>query len=665
MDDEGTEVNPGTTARAASETNLKHMLFLTTAVVVAIVTAFTVTKLFLTPVPEGANIQNEAAVIESQNAQPQPEPEVNRPGHLLVKFAPGVNKASQQALISQIKGEEVERIKGIEVALVKVPEQARDSLIAALNKNPQIDFAELDSLHQILYTPNDPALSAQWHHSNIASAVAWEAYRGTDAVTVAIADTGLYTAHADLADSVVGTYNVVDGTSDVTDNHGHGSNVAGVAAAVGGNGVGVAGVSYASPIYSIKVSNLDSGSAYTSDLAKAIQYAADNNIRIINLSYDSCDSPTVKTAADYMEAKQGLVFLGAGNNGQVETYPAESSLVCVSATDASNNLTSWSSQGQHVDFAMPGSAIYTTNKTGGYNSVSGTSFSSPMMAGSAALLLSINPDLSPFEVKEIFQQSATDLGEPGWDEKYGWGLVNLGAAVAMAASGTDPNTDTGLPVASIISPQEGDVISGNFEMVVEATDDSGVIDKVDMTMTAVDVSSGFQSAGSSDSIEPYTSFFYTGGIPDGQYILEAVATDEAGNESAPARITVEVLNEDDTEAPTVTVITPIEGEVLPSRGSFTISAEASDNVGVERLTIMFDGNVHAVCDQSSTCEASISIKGLDSGAHEVQVSALDAKFNRTDEYVSVTVGSKGGGKPSTDDGSTDGGSTNPNKGKKR
>lgn len=610
-------------------------------------------------------VQNEAAIIESQGMQKEPEPDINRPGHVLVKFAPGVNKASQQALISQIKGEEVDRIKGIEVALVKVPEQARDSLIAALNKNPQIDFAELDSLHQTLYAPNDPALSTQWHHSNISSSAAWDAYRGTEAVTVAIADTGLYTAHPDLQASVVGTYNVVDGTTDVTDSHGHGSNVAGVAAAIGDNGVGIAGVSFASPIYSIKVSNLDSGSAYTSDLAKAIQYAADNNIKIINLSYDSCDSPTVRTAADYMETKGGLVFLGAGNNGQRETYPAESSLVCLSATDANNALTSWSSYGQHVDFAMPGSAIYTTNNAGTYSSVSGTSFSSPMMAGAAALLMSINPALSPFEVKDIFKQSATDLGEPGWDEKYGWGLVNLGAAVAMAASGTDPYTDVGLPVATIVSPQEGDVISGNFEMVVEATDDSGVINRVDMTMTAVDNTSGFQAAGSSDSIAPYTSFFYTGGIPNGQYILEAVATDEAGNESSPARITIEVLNDDDTEAPTVTVITPTEGEVLPSRGSFTISAEASDNVGVERLTIMFDGSVHAVCDQSTTCEASVSIKGLDAGTHEVQVSALDSKFNRTDEYVSVTVNSKGGGKTDSGGGSTGGGDSTKGGGKGR
>lgn len=614
-------------------------------------------------------VQNEAAVIESKGVIEEPVPDTVRPGHVLVKFAPGVERAAQQALISRIGGEEVDRIKGIELALIKVPEHAQDALIAGLNKNPNIEFAEADVLQAPLYAPNDPGLSQQWYHLATAAPDAWDIYNGINGVTIAIADTGLYTAHEDIANSVVGTYNAVDGTTNVTDENGHGTKVAGVAAGIGNNGVGIAGVSYASPIYSIKVSNLSTGSAYTSDLAKAIQYAADNNIRVINLSYDACDSSSIRTAADYMETKGGLVFLGAGNNGQQEAYAAASSLICLSATDANDSLTSWSSYGDHVDFAMPGSAIYTTTNTGGYGSVSGTSFSSPMMAGAAAVLLSVNPSLTPVEVKEIFKQTAKDLGEPGWDMRYGWGIVDLGAAVAMASSGAAVLPDPELPVVTITSPQEGDTISGSFEMAVEASDNSGIVSKVDMSLIAVDPSGGFISGGSTDQIEPYTSFFHTSGIPNGQYILEAIATDGAGNESLPARITIEVLNSDDAEAPVVTVLSPNEGEVLPSRGSFTISAEASDNVGVEQMILLFDGSVYATCSKTTTCEASVSLKGVDAGAHTIMVSALDAKNNRTNETISVTVGSKGGGKTdsgddSTGGGSTGGGSTN-GKGKKK
>src|SRR5207247_1602869 len=133
---------------------------------------------------------------------------------------------------------------------------------------------------------------------------------------------------------------------------------------------------------------------------------------------------------------------------------------------------SWSNTGNNVDLSAPGVSIGTTTNGGGYGSGSGTSFSAPIVAGVAALVLSVNPSLSPAQLTDVLKQSADDLGSAGWDPGYGAGRVNAARAVALA--GGSPASDTTPPSVNIGSPTNDATVSGSISVQVSATDSSGV-----------------------------------------------------------------------------------------------------------------------------------------------------------------------------------------------
>jgi subtilisin family serine protease len=321
-----------------------------------------------------------------------------------------------------------------------------------------VDFAEPDYLVAPVGTvPNDPGYGQQWHHVKINSPVAWDSTSGSSEVIVAVLDTGVQADHPDLAGNLMlPGKNTVDDSADTSPIAPHGTMTAGCVGAVGNNATGVSGMAWTVKILPVRVSNLTSGSAYISDMAEGIVWAADQGARVANLSYGGADSYTIDSAAQYLRGKGGLLFMAAGNDGKNQRrYPDFASFVAVGATDSTDTKTSWSTYGTFVDVVAPGAGIVTTTTGSAYAAVDGTSFSSPITAGIAALIYSVDPEFTPAQVEGFIFSTCKDLGTAGDDTVYGRGRVDAGAAVTAAVASKLP-PDNLAPVADILaSPTSG------------------------------------------------------------------------------------------------------------------------------------------------------------------------------------------------------------------
>jgi thermitase len=327
-------------------------------------------------------------------------------------------------------------LPGLGVHVLDVPEESIDAVRQSLAATGLFDYVEPDYYaQQGESTPNDRFYSSQWHLPKIGSAAAWTRTTGSASVVIAVVDSGVYAAHPDLAGKLVAGWNFVKNNADTSDVTGHGTEVAGTVAAATNNGIGVAGVSWASVVMPLVTVDSTSFSAY-SDVAAAIQYAADHDVRVINVSIGgTASSNTLQSAVNYAWNRGALVFAAAMNSSvTTPNYPAACDhAVGVSATDESDKLAVFSNYGPWLTLSAPGADILTTVNGGGYGYVNGTSFASPIAAGVAALVLAANPQLTNQQVLDIMKQSADHPGQAGFDPSYGWGRVNAGKAIQLAA----------------------------------------------------------------------------------------------------------------------------------------------------------------------------------------------------------------------------------------
>ncbi|MEW6158654.1 MAG: S8 family serine peptidase [Verrucomicrobiota bacterium] len=296
-----------------------------------------------------------------------------------------------------------------------------------VRNRPDVQFAELDVLHQRQFSPNDPQFSAQWHHQSLASTNAWRINSGEAFVRIAIVDTPFQMNHPDLQSNTAPGWDVVN-EQPITESSGilHSTATAGMAAAVIHNQLGIAGVSNCQ-ILPINING------FTSEMYNAVIWAADNGVRVVNISWDGANSPSLNEAGLYLENKLNgmLIMPGLNGSGSLD-YPNHPHIVCVSMTDAAENMQS--RDGDHIDFSAPGWDVLTTAHNGGYATVRGTSYSAPLVAGIVGVLFSINPRLTPDAVFQILKETALDFGRPGWDPFFGWGRIHFGKAAEAAAA---------------------------------------------------------------------------------------------------------------------------------------------------------------------------------------------------------------------------------------
>jgi subtilisin family serine protease len=551
----------------------------------------------------------------------------NRPfaaGRILVGKNPQSSDVDFQNAVQANGGNAYGRIGLLNVSVVNVAPGNEKNVVANLSQNPHVQFAEVDELVEPSFVANDPNISYEWHLTKISAPTAWDASTGSG-ITIAILDTGVDGTHPDLAPHMVPGWNFYDNNSNTSDVYGHGTEVAGTAAAVLNNGVGVAGVAGNAYIMPVRISD-PTGYAYWSTVAQGLTWAADHGARVANISYSVAGSSTVINAANYFRSKGGVVAVSAGNTGALDSTAPTSSMLVVSATDASDALAGWSSYGSFISIAAPGVSIYTTTNGGGYGAPSGTSFSSPIIAGAAALVMSVRPGFSPSQVEATLKSTATDLGAAGTDIYFGAGRVNVAAAVA-AASSSSPG-DTTPPTVSIASPTGG-TVSGTVGIAVNATDNVGVT-RVDLKING--------SVVASDTASPFQFSWNSTTVSNGAVTLVAVAYDAAGNTATSAPVTVTVSNgtTTDTTPPTVAIASPSGGGATVS-GTVTISVNASDNVGVTRVDMRVNGSTIGSTN-TSPYQISWNTTTVPNGAVSLTAVAYDAAGNSTvSAPVSVTV----------------------------
>ncbi|WP_035374251.1 S8 family serine peptidase [Pseudoduganella violaceinigra] len=518
------------------------------------------------------------------------------------------------------------------IHLIDVPHGSEKAIANKLKNNPHFKFAELDQRVEVAATTNDPYLGSEWHINKIGANTAWDKTQGSG-IIIAILDSGQDATHPDLIGNTVPGYNIYDNNSNTADVCGHGTKVAGAAAAIGNNAAGVTGVAGKAKIMPVRIAYNNSGSCYAlfSTMASGVTWAADHGARVVNISYGNApSSAAVQSAANYLRSKGGLLFVSTGNNAKDEGFVPTSTMIPVSSTDSADNLSSFSSYGAYTALSAPGSGIYTTVQGGTYGSVNGTSFASPIAAAVAALVMSANPSLSADQVQNILFSTAVDLGTPGRDSKFGYGRVNAAAAVQAAGASTTAPADAAAPLVSIASPLAGSTVSGTVTVNVNASDNVGV-SRVDLKVNGTVVAT--------DSSGPFSFAWDSKGVANGMNSLVAVAYDAAGNVASSNAVSVNVTNAaatpvQDSIPPVLTIANPVSGAVS---GNVDVVVNASDNSGAAgiKLSIYIDDSL-AGSGSGSSLVYRWSTRKLARGTHTVQGVARDAAGNTSSKTVQVT-----------------------------
>ena len=360
-----------------------------------------------------------------------------RPGQILVKFRTQTPPQDQVEALGALNLPVLEVLPDLLVERVAVPEGQEQMVIQALSEDPRVEYAELDYIVHATIIPNDKYFNLQWAPLKIQAPAAWDQTTGTSDLIIAIVDTGVDLNHPDLNGKIVPGWDFVNDDDSAQDDHGHGTHVAGIAAAETNNGQGGAGVSWGARIMPIKV--LDgNGDGYYSDVARGVRYACNHGAQIINLSLGG-DTPsnTLKDALEQAYQDGCLIMAAAGNSGRDEIdYPARyPEAMAVTATDQFDETATFSDYGPEAEVAAPGVDIYSTLWTPSshtYGWKQGTSMSTPQVAGLAALIWSACPQLDNTEVRGVLRSTAKDLGAVGWDPHYGYGRIDARKAVAVA-----------------------------------------------------------------------------------------------------------------------------------------------------------------------------------------------------------------------------------------
>jgi serine protease len=351
----------------------------------------------------------------------------------------------------------------------------------------EVEVAELNYRMHAFAIPNDPLFSYQWHYGSMKLPQAWDVTKGSQNIIVAVLDTGIV-AHPDLVTRNSGTgYDFISSPQSGLDNNGidpdptdpgdlalqggkstwHGSHVAGTIGAATNNGYGVSGVDWFCRIMPMRVLGYGGGATY--DIAEALRYTArlpnvsgampPQRANVANMSLGGGPPNQTMQDAVFAARAQGVTVIAAAGNDATSnwSYPASyNGVISVSATDPLNNLASYSNYGTMIDVTAPGGETQVDYTQDGYGDgvlstivdedqgqyafdfSQGTSMACPHVAGVAALLLSVNPNLSPDQVEALLESTAIDLAPAGPDTFFGAGLVDAFAAVKAAAQTSAP-----------------------------------------------------------------------------------------------------------------------------------------------------------------------------------------------------------------------------------
>jgi subtilisin family serine protease len=312
--------------------------------------------------------------------------------------------------------------------IIKSRSLTTKQLMKKLAEHPDSVFAEPNFLLLPNRTPNDPYYTEyQWNLPLIGMEQSWDVSEGSSDVIVAVVDTGVDMEHPEFEGKLVEGYNVLDGSNKPQDDNGHGTHVSGVIAAKTNNKDGIAGMTWKSKLMPVKAIGAD-GSGSAVDIAQGIYWATDHGADVINLSVGNyTSSAALKEACKYAYDNNVVLVAASGNDASDQpSYPAAyDEVLSVAAVDHLKERADFSNFGDYVDVAAPGVDIPSTYIYSDYASLSGTSMACPHVAALAALVRSVHPDMKSHDVMELIRSSALDLGPPGHDQLYGYGMIDV------------------------------------------------------------------------------------------------------------------------------------------------------------------------------------------------------------------------------------------------
>lgn len=544
------------------------------------------------------------------------------PRHILVGWDAALPDEQRALVHGSIGGQVVNRFDHIDVDVVQVPDgMTAVRLVERYGADARVRYAELNTVVQASGVPNDTYFNYLWGLHNTGQFIgytpdadidgpeAWDATFGTNVyansggIRVGVIDTGIDTGHTEFSGGKIkacaratsGSGTVSNGTC--PDDNGHGTHVAGTIAAHINNGTGVAGVAPASELAIAKTLN-SAGSGYQTDSIAALYWLrTTGGAKVINMSFGSA-SYNASFASEVQSAYDAGVLLvaAAGNDGNSTlNYPAGyGPVISVAATNGNDNRASFSNYNSDVELAAPGVNIRSTYRGGGYADAQGTSMASPHVAGVGAAVMATG--VTNATARSVMQSTALDRGGSGRDNEYGYGRVNVLAA--LNAAGLQP---------AITSPAEGALLN-NTSVTFSGTGKAGAPLQLKKGTTVL----------ASTTVSASRTWSATASLGQGAHTVTAVTNPGTGTEriSDPRSITV------DSIAPAPPVITsPTAGATVTST-SVTFTGTAEPNA---TITLAENGTL-ATTTASGSGDWSASVP-LSQGNHTVQATARDAATN--------------------------------------
>ncbi|NNJ53082.1 MAG: S8 family serine peptidase [Ignavibacteriaceae bacterium] len=349
------------------------------------------------------------------------------------------------------------------------------AIIRLQNLDPAIEYIQKATTYKSDFAPNDSLISEQWALEKVKAFDAWDKTQGADTVLLGFIDTGIDYDHPDLKNKIwqnpgetgngkesngidddnngfIDDYrgwdftdrvgfpfdtsggDYLDWDNDPKDEQGHGTFISGIAGAQTNNLTGIAGA--APNIQLVNLRAFDpAGYGEEDDVAAAILYAVQMNVKVINMSFgDNAFSLVLKDVIQFAYSKNVVLVGSSGNSGSPDPhYPSGySEVICVGNSTIDDFVASNSNYGSTLDLVAPGTQVLTTARKNNYSTINGTSASTPHVAATAALILSLQ-NFTNEEVKQILKSTTDDIGEPGWDIKSGAGRLNMFKAVTVVA----------------------------------------------------------------------------------------------------------------------------------------------------------------------------------------------------------------------------------------
>ncbi|MBL0385939.1 S8 family serine peptidase [Tumebacillus sp. ITR2] len=500
-------------------------------------------------------------------------------GDLIVKYKPGTDAA-------KIAGKHAASVqksnKGLRLGKLALTKNANlKQTYMDLVNDPDVEYVQPNYKYDLTATPNDPSYSLQWSLPKMHVPEAWDKTQGDSSMVIAVVDTGVLSYHPDLSGSLLPGYNAITNDGNYNDDNGHGTHVAGIAAGMMGNGVGISGVAGHAKILPVKAMSA-SGSGSDLDIAEGITWAADHGAKVINLSLGSASfSQTMQDAINYAYSKGCLIVAAAGNdNSSALHYPgADEHVLCVMATTETNTKATFSNYGSYVDIAAPGTNIYATTYDGAYGYKQGTSMASPNVAGVAALVWNYRPTLTNFQLERVLESSALDLGTAGKDTTFGYGLVNAFSAMTAAVD----TTPIGLTLTGVtpnpFAPTGSNVSTFSYSIAepgnvtLKVLDASGNVVRTLLNNSAVTVGAKSVTWDGKNDAKVL--------VAEGEYTFQLTAVDSWGNSATPLTRTISV----DRTAPVISGNTVSANPFVPTGTNtvgltYALSEPAKVTVGI-------------------------------------------------------------------------------------